>query len=370
MQVQNLPFLGFGYLPWGSGAPGVASPASGGGASGSSSSSNAGSSSSSVGSDLSSAVSNLLSGGASGNGVTSSVSELAVVRESETLKIQMADGAQVTLRMRAQGAAFGTAQTQADGSSSAAAGIFSSGQLQVSVSGNLSDADKKAISDVVSQVNSLATQFFSGDVQDAFAAASSLNVDPAEIAGFSLKLSYSSTLIQQASASSAGSPASSQSGTTPPNNTTTPTDTTSDPTSAAAATSSTAPAADASSAPANNTPSPQQVIIAFMQKVMTTLGRSSDSTHGHSHLAASSRWKLHLLAQALPAYAQAQAQAGAGSQGTAASQTDPASQATPPSGTPQGVTPAMAPAPQTTANRYPTLQAAKLAADTVSQLAQ
>ena len=350
MQVQNLPFAGFGYHPWGTGTgtPGANSPVSA--ASGSQASS---------GSDLSSAVSNMLSG-APGTSVTSSVSELAVVRESETLKIQMADGAQVTLRMRAQGAAFGAAQTQADGSSSAAAGIFSSGQLQVSVSGNLSDADKQAISDVVSQVNSLATQFFSGDVQDAFAAASSLSVDPSEIAGFSLKLSYSSTLIQRASASAPASDASS-----PASSTTAP-----------AGAASGAPATDATSGtPAtsdpttsNNTLSPQQVIINFVQKVMTTLGRSSSSASAHSHLAASSRWKLHLLAQALPAYAQAQA--GTVSQGTTAAQTDQAPQGTPPAGTTQGVTPAMAPAPQAASNRYPTLQAAKLAADTVSQLAQ
>jgi hypothetical protein len=289
----------------------------------------------------------------------------------------MADGAQVTIRMRAQGAAFGTAQTQADGSSSAAAGIFSSGQLQVSVSGNLTSADQQAISDVVSQVNSLATQFFSGDVQDAFAAASSLSVDPSEIAGFSLRLSYSSTLIQRAAASgpasaagsSPASDAASGAAGTDATSSAQATGATSDPASTGAATSNTAPTtADAASTPTNNTLSPQQIIINFMQKVMTTLGRSSGSASAHSHLATSSRWKLHLLAQALPAYAQAQA--GAPAQGTTASQTTPASQGTPPAGSTQDVTPAMAPAPQAASNRYPTLQAAKLAADTLSQLAQ
>jgi hypothetical protein len=422
MQLQNLQFPGFGYNPWGTGTPGAANPASPGGSAGSgtgaggtatgnsstaggtssasgnsstgSSSSAAGASPSTIGSELSSAVSDALSsfGGTAGNGLTTSVSELAVVRESETLKIKMTDGAQITISLGAQGAAFGTAQTQADGSSSVAAGVFSSGQLQVSVKGNLSSADMQAVSDVVSQVNSLATQFFSGDVQDAFAAAANLSVDPTEIAGFSLKLSYSSTLIQQASASgpASGTTAPGSTGVTPPGSTSaSQPSATPDPTAASTATSagpadaSTASsAANTSSAAGTNTLSPQQIIINFVQKVMSTLGRSS--INSHSHLAASSRWKLHLLAQALPAYTQAQA-AGAASGGMAggapgaassgAVAQGPASQAAPS----QGITPAAgaqpatypaASAPQTATNRYPTLQAAKLAADTFSQLAQ
>ncbi len=115
---------------------------------------------------------------------------------------------------------------------------------------------------------------------------------------------------------------------------------------------------------------------------MTTLGRAPGSAGAHSHLAASSRWKLHLLGHALPAYAQAQAGAAPASQGTTGSQPDrayqgttgsqpdPASQGTAPAGATQGVTSAMATTPQAASNRYPTLQAAKLAADTLSQLAQ
>lgn len=84
----------------------------------------------------------------------------------------------------------------------------------------------------------------------------------------------------------------------------------------------------------------QQIIINFIQTVMAKLGRGS--VDSPSHLGVSSRWKLRLLAQALPACAQAQA---------------------------AGATAASAPA-TTTSNRYPTLQAARLAADTLSQLAQ
>jgi hypothetical protein len=261
MQLQNLGSMGFGYRPWGTGTPPVLD---------------------SAGDGTTSAQADR--GTTSAPSVASTTA--AVVRESETLNIQLADGTQVTLSMRAQGAAVSASQTQADGSSSSAAALFSSGQLQVAVSGTLSDADKQAISAVVSQVDSLATQFFAGDVQDAFTAAASLNIDPTQIASFSLKLTYSSAVAQ---------------------NTT-------------------------------STSSPQQTIGNFVQQTLAKLGRGSGNTHSH-HDAAASRWKVHLLAQALPAYAQAQA-------ATAASQ-DPA-------------------APAAT----PTLQGAQLAADSLRQLAQ
>jgi hypothetical protein len=196
-----------------------------------------------------------------GSGLTTNVSALAVTRESESLTISLKDGTQVTFRMGAGGTATASAQTNADGSSSMTASLSGSSQIEVSVSsaagtgGNLSSADLQAISDVVSQVDSLATQFFSGDVQDAFAAAASLKADPTEIAGLSLKLTYSAA-------------------------------------TAAAATATT----DSTAA---RSPSPQQIIINFMQQAVTRLSRGSDQ----SQLNGSPHWKLQVLASALPAYA-------------------------------------------------------------------
>lgn len=411
MRLQNLGFLGFGYAPWGIGIPGATSPApssteAGAGAVSSAgtpgASGNAGTDSTSGGTGSSndastlagaisqSSIGNALSSALS-NSLTGSAAELAVVRESETLKIQLTDGSQVTIRVRAQGAAFSAAQTQADGSSSATAAIFASGRLQVSVDGNLSSADMQAISDVVTQVNALATQFFSGDVQDAFAAAASLNIDPSEIAGFSMKLSYSSTLFQQASAAGAAPGAGSTTSSAPTGSQSSPGGATEANSTAAAANSAPiTPTSDSSTAapslsdsstatpspsdaatspagagspdsspastaqPAANPASPQQIIINFIQTVMAKLGRGS--VDSPSHLRISSRWKLHLLAQALPAYAQAQ---GAG----ATAPSTPAIAA-------QGATSVAAPTPRLASNRYPTLQAARLAADTLSQLAQ
>jgi len=269
MQLQNLGSRGFGYRPWGAGTPPVLDSAAG------SAASKDAASDSSTSADSATPV------------AATTTTTAAVIRESETLNFQLADGTQVTLSMRAQSAAISGSQTQADASSSAAAALFSSGQLQVAVSGNLSDADKQAINDVVSQVDTLATQFFSGDVQDAFAAAASLNIDPTQIASFSLQLTYSSAVAQN----------------------TTPTPGT-----------------------------PQQTISNFVQQTLAKLAHGSGGSHSH-HDAAASRWKVHLLAQALPAYAQARTDAAASQDPTAAAAT-------------------------------PTLQGAQLAADTLKQLAQ
>src|SRR5690348_9461242 len=169
MRLQDLGFLGFGYAPWGVGTPVVTNPAAGtaagsdgagagSGASGGVDASAGGGSSTSTGSSsnensaLTGAISSSSIGSALSralsNSLTGNAAELAVVRENETLKIQLTDGSQVTIRVRAQGAAFGATQTQADGSSSSTAAIFTSSKLQISVAGNLSSADMQAISDV------------------------------------------------------------------------------------------------------------------------------------------------------------------------------------------------------------------------------
>ena len=262
--------------------------------------------------------------------VVSSASELSDVRESETLDIQMKDGTEVTLRLRAHEASLATTQTQADGSTSTAAALLASGGMQVEVSGNPSAADLDAINSVVSQVDSLANQFFAGDVQDAFAAAASLRLDASHIAALGLQLTYGGTLIQQATANGG----------------------------AAAATAAAA------------SPSAQQIIINFVQQAMTKLARGNAATDQ-----VSSRWKVKLLAQALPAYAQAaQAAAQAGTAQPGAARSNAAQTAAPTGAGPTtpavpatyGPTSALATAPAAA----PSLQAARLAAATLIRSAQ
>jgi hypothetical protein len=242
--------------------------ASSGGTSSSSTSSSSSSTSSSAASTSANSLASI--GAALSNAVTTNVSTASVVHENESLTLALKDGTQVTFKMGANGKASGSAQTNADGSSSMTASQSSSSQIQVSVSGGtLSSDDLKAIGDVVSQVDSLTSRFFSGNVQDAFAAAASLKADATQIAGLSLKLTYSAA-------------------------------------SATVATASTDSAAQS--------PSPQQIIINFMQQAVTKLSRNSDNS---AQLNDSPKWKLQLLASALPAYAKtldSHAQAAAGSQ--------------------------------------------------------
>jgi hypothetical protein len=280
-----------------------------------------------------------------------------VNRESATLRIQTAEGDQVTVRLREKtSASLSTAQTSAAGGSSAGTGVtlVSSGQLQVEVSGDLNAAELKSIGDVLSQVDALATKFFAGDVQGAFAAAASIGSDPAQIAGFSLQLSYSSRLFQPA-ASGVGDttttpvtgPATQPGQTAPATDTATQPATVAQPTQTAGTSASTGtPAPTASSAPAGSstspnqpassptgatptgssststptpisgstsgsnsassssstpTASPQQTIANFLQDVLSKLGATAHS----SSISISLRWKLEVLAQSLPAYAPA-----------------------------------------------------------------
>jgi hypothetical protein len=258
---------------------------------------------SSSGSVVSTAVSADSSGGsnAPGNATSSTTGGVAIVSEGESLTILTTDGAQITVRFAGAGAGV---MSQDSGSSAAAA--FSIGNAQVTVPDNLSSADTEAVSNVLSQVNTLASQFFSGDTADAFAAAASLNVDPSEIAGMSLNLMYTSNTFQATATSNAaagstqagagasqsqGSTAASSSASAPSG---------ADMTSSGAGNSSGTSGATASTTGSNA--SPQQVITSFLQGVIGKLGRNT-STGG---IQMPSSLKLQLLALAIPAYAGAQ----------------------------------------------------------------
>jgi hypothetical protein len=75
--------------------------------------------------------------------------------------------------------------------------------VQVEVNGELDADELKAIGDLMDKVDSLATQFFAGNAQAAFSAASELGFDAGEIAGFALRLSVK----EFASATAQASPA-------------------------------------------------------------------------------------------------------------------------------------------------------------------
>jgi hypothetical protein len=275
---------------------------------------------SSSGSVVNTAAGANISGGANapGNAASSTTAGVAIVSEGESLTILTTDGAQITVRFAAAGAGL---TSKGSGSSDAAA--LSIGNMQVAVSGNLSGADTQAVSNVLSQVDALASQFFSGDAVDAFAAAASLEVDPSEIAGMSLNLTYTSNTFQAMATSNAAA-GSTQTGSAQSQS---PVSTGSvsggmlddgnsgggasghaespSASSSASATSGDGNSSGTSGAIVSTTgsnASPQHVITSFLQGVLGKLGRNTSTVGFHMP----SSLKLQLLALAMPAYAQAQ----------------------------------------------------------------
>ncbi len=223
----------------------------------------------------------------------------------ESLQIVTSDGVRVGVRFSEQDLfAVGSAQS-ADGSSSTSAAL-SRGRIEISVQGNLSADDLKAVDALVSQVDALAQQFFSGDLQDAFNSAAALGSQPSQIAQFSLHLSYARIGVvgvvseappaAQASQVPASTPASAGAPDAGSSGTTSPADSSSGADSSAGSTDPTS--ANGSASPSGSD-SAQQTIGNFIQDVLGKLA----SVSGTARLTFSMKWKLELLASALPAYA-------------------------------------------------------------------
>jgi hypothetical protein len=114
----------------------------------------------------------------------------------EGLKLTTAGGTTVTVRLRAQASAVsGATQSTATlaGATGAAAytqvGSYNAGRFSVKVQGNLGSDEVATLNGALGAVDTLANEFFSGDVSPAFASAASLGVDPGKIATAAVSLS-------------------------------------------------------------------------------------------------------------------------------------------------------------------------------------
>lgn len=130
---------------------------------------------------------------------TSSGAFEAAYRQTESgsfvLQTTQGDIVQINFRNSTGGSVTGVSANAAAGLAAyAAVGSYASTRFSVSVQGNLNADEVKAINAVLGQVDTLATQFFSGNLAQAFASAASLGADPKEIAGFALHLSESTAL--------------------------------------------------------------------------------------------------------------------------------------------------------------------------------
>ncbi len=227
-----------------------------------------------------------------------------VRKERGAIDLVTAEGDRVSIRFRTKEVVAGsvTQATGADGTSVTAAksSVFARGGVKIEVDGNLNADELKAIGDLLGKVDDIANKFFSGDVQAAFTAASSLGVDSDQIAAYRLNLTYSRKIAAVYGAIGATAPASSTqtpastptSGGTPPAASTT----TSAPDSSgnASSTSTSTPASD-TTAGASATDSAQKTLLDFINDALSKLA----SANGAGRITFSTHWKVSVLMTAL-----------------------------------------------------------------------
>lgn len=216
---------------------------------------------------------------------------------------QEGDVVQLKLRTRVTAAAGAVASSTADGTTSSAAGlVVSGGKFEISVHGNLNSDEIAAIQDVLGKIDSLSQDFFSGDIQGAFAAAANLNVDGSQLASVAVDLRSKQVVrgigfssLPAAATPPTGTPVTPTSqGTTPISTSapaTPPVATSADPaptqdataTPPAASTDQPAPATPATTSSTTDTPqpdapSPGMSLVAFLTRWLNSLDNTGESS--------------------------------------------------------------------------------------------
>jgi hypothetical protein len=74
------------------------------------------------------------------------------------------------------------------------ASVISRGRFKVEVDGDLNDAERTAIANLLDKVDDIAADFLGGDVEAAFAAAARVGLESDALSAFDLKLAYSRSL--------------------------------------------------------------------------------------------------------------------------------------------------------------------------------
>jgi hypothetical protein len=108
-------------------------------------------------------------------------------RDGDTIRISI----EALQKMRVNGAEWngmtGFAGLQGDGTLESFKGMYSESSL-FEVDGELDDAEKAALDDLIGSIMDLADSFYGGDMADAMDKASQLSLDPAELASMSLEM--------------------------------------------------------------------------------------------------------------------------------------------------------------------------------------
>jgi hypothetical protein len=237
----------------------------------------------------------------------------AVKRERFSLDILTAEGDEVSIRFKSLQVANVAAARVSEGDASATAvqgSVISRGRFTIEVDGDLNDAERAAIDDLLDEVDGTATDFFGGDVQAAFAAASRVGLEGDALSAFSVRMSYAkSVTAAQAYATTAAlvdtPKAHAPAAPTIPKVTVPamPVATT-DPVGVAdaPAADSMTPGGAASETAAGATTSASRTIASFTKDVLARLSTAGENAGARFSL----RWKVEFLVSALSAAAAAQ----------------------------------------------------------------
>ena len=225
-----------------------------------------------------------------------------VKRERFSLDILTAEGDKVSIRFKSLNVTdVAAAQVSNDSGTAtvAEAHVISRGRFSVEVDGDLNDAERAAIGDLLDKVDDIAADFFGGDVEAAFAAASRVGLESDALSAFSLRLSYSKSMAAQAYAKTAALPTSAAPAPAP-TSAPTPTvpaaeapapDKVAEVTPPATVGESTTPAP----APATDVPSARQTIASIAKDVLARLSTAGENSSAKFSL----RWKVDFLITAI-----------------------------------------------------------------------
>jgi hypothetical protein len=120
-----------------------------------------------------------------------------VKRERFSLDILTAEGDKVSIRFKSLQVTDAAVAQVSEGENTATAvqgSVISRGRFKIVVDGDLNDSERAAIGDLLDKVDGIANDFFGGDVQAAFAAASRVGLEGDALSAFSLRLSYSKSV--------------------------------------------------------------------------------------------------------------------------------------------------------------------------------
>lgn len=240
--------------------------------------------------------------------ITAAQSTTYLRKDKASLAIQTQEGDRVQIRFRSREGVVSQTATSASGEERRVY-AFSSGRIEISVQGELNDDELAAIGDLVDKVESLAQDFFAGDVQKAFEAAANLGFDAEQIAGFALKLSTRESLRQEGygpppppppvpapkpAVAAVPVPAAAADSTDATSATPASTDTAVVPSTAASEATPTTPAESTDTAAGGSV---QNTLASYLRQVMQTLSSAS----GTGRLEFSMKWKLEVVVAAVNA---------------------------------------------------------------------